>query len=367
MKILYLANARIPTPRAYGLTIIKTCEALANQDAEVELIAPTRSYKTDGDPFVYYGAQRNFKMTTVRVPDFLFLGPLGFLLSTVWFAERIRWMRSFRNADVVCSRDALLLVQYALLGKKLVFETHARPSVVSVFVARHAHRVISISKGLKDAYVARGVAPERIVVAPAAVDEHLFDTFPGRGEARAQLGLAASASIVLYAGHLYPRKGAETLAKAAALIPEAHIIFVGGAPEDLAAFRARWDKTSNIQSVGHVPHEKIPLYLRAADLLVVPNSAKDDDAARFTSPMKLFEYMLSGTPIVTSDVPAVREILDGTMAVFVAPDDATALAKGIQESLSEPEKARERARLARVKVGEYTWSSRAHIMRAALT
>lgn len=364
MKLLYLVNARIPTPRAYGLQIMKTCEAFVRAGAHVELVVPTRYYKSPEDPFEYYHADRCFAITTVPVPDFLKYGVLGFLISTVWFAEKVRWYGSFRSATIVYSRDALVLVQYLLLGRTVVFESHARPTFVSTVVARRAHRVVVISKGLASAYETVGVDSRKIIIAPDAVDEHLFDAIPSKDKSRSAVGLTESTPIVLYAGHLYERKGAGTLAAAAALVPEATFVFVGGAPEDVAAFRDRWGGANNVRIIGHMPFEKIPLYLRAADVLVLPNSGKDDDSARFTSPMKLFEYMASGTPIVASRVPAVEEILTDSEAIFVAPDDPGALANGLRAVFRDPEAADQRAQAARTKVREYSWSGRAHTILA---
>ena len=364
MKILYIANARIPTPRAYGLAIMKICEAFVHAGAEVELIIPTRKYKTPGDPFIFYKTEKSFLFTTLSVPDLLYLGSFGFFISAVWFAERVRWLKSFREADVICSRDALVLIQYLLLGKKIIFEAHSPPSFVSKIVARRAYRFFCISKGLRDSYIAKGVPRGNIIVVPVAVDEHFFDNVPTRDETRVQLGIPTSANIVLYAGHLYPRKGANTLAEAALLMPDKIFFFVGGAPNDVVTFKDRYGNRENIKIVGHVPHDKIPFYLRAADMLVIPNSGKDDDAAHFTSPMKLFEYMLSGTTIIASDVPSIREVLDDTMALFVSPDDPKEMARIIQKSFEHPEEARDRARAALDKVREYTWKKRAETILA---
>lgn len=366
MKILYIANVRMPTERAYGLQIVKTCEALAEQGAEIELVIPSRRNSIRDDLFSYYGIKRNFDVTTLPVPDLVRFGPLGFLLSAVWFSEKVRWLRSFWTADAVYSRDALVLFQYLLLGRPLVFEAHAPPTLVSRIVACRARRVLVISESLRSAYVAAGVPSDRVAVAPDAVDEHLFDSAPSRAEARTALGLPSDENIVLYAGHLYARKGADTLAKAAAAVPGALFVFVGGTPDDVKNFKRVWGVSPNIRIVGQVKHELIPAYLRAADLLVLPNSGKDEDSARYTSPMKLFEYMASGTPIIASDVPAVHEILDTSMAVFVAPDNSIALGAGIERELRMPENGISRARRALAVIHNYTWRTRASVIANSL-
>ncbi len=359
MEMLYLANIRLPTEKAHGIQIMKTCEALAKAGIEIELVVPIRRNKLTTNPFAYYGVPENsFKIVTLRVPDLIRYGRLGFLISSIWFSERARWGKSFWTADIIYSRDALVLVQYLLLGRKLVFEAHAKPSFVARIVARHAYRVVVISNALREVFVAAGIPRERIVVAPDAVDEHLFDTVPVKSEAREILGLLLAQHIVVYTGHLYARKGADTLAEAATRIPEALFVFVGGTAEDIARFKKRWGSQENIHIVGHVAPERVPLYLRAADVLVIPNSGKSEDTARFASPMKLFEYMASGTPIVASDVPSIREILSEKAAQFVDADNPDRLAEGIQVILFDTVRAGGKAIAARSAAGAYTWKKR---------
>lgn len=364
MKLLYIANIRLPTEKAHGIQIMKTCEAFAKAGVEIELVVPTRHNKLTANPFTYYGVPENlFKIVTLHVPDLIRYGRLGFLASSVWFSERARWSKSFWTAGMIYSRDALVLAQYLLLGRKIVFEAHAKPSFVARIVARHAHRVVVISNALREVFVAAGIPKERIIVAPDAVDEHLFDTVPGKDEAREILGLPLAEHIVVYTGHLYVRKGADTLADAAVHIPDALFVFVGGTTEDMARFKKRWGSQENIRIVGHVAPERVPLYLRAADVLVIPNSGKSEDTARFASPMKLFEYMASGTPIVASDVPSIREVLGDQEALFVAADSPVALAESIASAFAQENEARARAVSAQHKAGEYTWEKRArHIL-----
>lgn len=359
MRILYIANIRLPTEKAHGLQIMKTCEALAEAGAEVELVVPTRRTLIKEDPFVYYHVRSLFALTRIRVPDLVRFGRPGFLLALLVFSERVRWLKSFWTVDIIYSRDALVLAQYMLLGRTFVFEAHAKPSLAARIVARRAHRVVVISRALRQAYVGIGVSPECIIVAPDAVDEHLFDAVPGKAEARKILGLPPARPTLVYAGHLYARKGADTLAQAAERLPEASFVFVGGTVEDMARFTKKWGAKENIHIVGHVPPERVPLYLRAADALVIPNSAKDEDTARFASPMKLFEYMASGTPIVASDVPSIREILGEEQAQFVAADDPVSLAGGVHALLADATRARERADAAQKRAAEYTWEKRA--------
>ena len=108
----------------------------------------------------------------------------------------------------------------------------------------------------------------------------------------------------------------------------------------------------------------MPQYLAAADVLVLPTSAREPIGARFTSPLKLFEYMAAGRPIVASDVPSSREVLTEETAIFVRPDSVSSLAEGISRALRDQAFSSNISNNARELVKQYTWSRRAEIILA---
>lgn len=343
MKLLYFANIRLPTERAHGVQIMKTCEALARAGVEVELVVPTRTNAISQDAFAYYGLPKTFAVTYLPSWDTALWGRLGFMLATLSFAWAAARYAARARHDCIYGRDEQVLARVRT-DAPILWETHTGAwNTAAQRVAARARCIVAISQGLKDFYVERGVPAEKLVVAHDGVDLGQFDPPLTRVEARVRLGLAPSKPLVVYTGSQYARKGVATLRAAATLLPEAEVLVVS-------------DK----------PHQDIPLYLRAADVLVLPNSGADLISARYTSPMKLFEYMASGTPLVASDVPSVREVLDDSLATLVASDDPPALAAGIRRALNDPESAARAAR-ARAKVAaQYTWDARARSILSAL-
>ena len=125
-----------------------------------------------------------------------------------------------------------------------------------------------------------------------------------------------------------PWKGVDTLLSAASSLPNYHFYLVGGEKESrYSVLRTSYLIHKNIHFIGNRPHSEIPLWLKSADLLVIPNSAKTKKGSHDTSPLKLFEYLASGTPIIASDVPAIREI--STHMTFFEPDNPQSLIKSI--------------------------------------
>ena len=126
-------------------------------------------------------------------------------------------------------------------------------------------------------------------------------------------------------------------------------------------------KTANIILTGQKKYSEIPLYLKAADCLVITGTAKDERSFRFTSPLKLFEYMASARPIVASDTESIREVLEHKKnAWLVRPDDEKAMADGIMFILNTPDSADNFAKQARFDVENYTWGKRAEKIISAI-
>lgn len=218
--------------------------------------------------------------------------------------------------------------------------------------------MVVITQKIKELFIKKGISPNKILVAPDGVDIEMFDVRCSTFEARERLGLPRDGKIVLYAGHLYKWKGVQTLAEASQYLPgNTETYFVGGTREDIKKFKIRNSKLK-INVVGDKPHYEIPYWLKAADVLVLPNSGKEDISRVWTSPLKMFEYMASKRPIVASNLPSIQEILNGRNAVLVEPDSPEKLAAGIKEILENYQLAEKISADAFKDVQGYSWSKR---------
>ncbi len=364
MKILYVANIRLPTEKAHGVQIMKTCEAFAGKGHDVELAVPTRANSISKDPFEYYGVKRLFKVTTLKVPDLVSLGGVGFFFSSLYFAERARWLKQFWKADIIYSRDALVLLQYVLLRRRLVYEAHGAPALSARLVARFAHRIVVISRATGESFVAIGVPREKIVVAPDGVDLDAFANPESKEAARVRLGLPQDKKIVMYIGRVDGWKGVDTLCEAAHLLsPNILVVIIGGEPEQITLLEKQYPQ---VRFLGFRPYRELADNQAAADVLILPNTGKSEVSMFYTSPLKLFTYMASGIPIVASDTPATREILSDDDAYFFTPDDPIALADSIGTALTNTAQAREKAYCAKERVKKYAWNERVHNILSAL-
>ncbi|HEX2326351.1 MAG TPA: glycosyltransferase, partial [Chloroflexota bacterium] len=387
-SLTYLANIRVPSEKAHVYQVFQMLDALSEAGAEVELLYPARAnlpQMGEADPQHLYGLRRqprmralpsldSVKLVTIDLPR-LNRAPfpaLAFGLQSFTYATAAAAQVARTEPGAIYSRDWPVLLAVASAApwrrRPLFWEAHDLPqgSAARLALRRllpHLLGVVAISEGLGAELRALGVLEAGLLVAPDAFDPRRFAGLPSRAEARARLGLPAEGRVVAYTGHLYAWKGAHALARAAGLLPpDVQVCIVGGTPADVAAFERYLVESGSqrVRLVGYVPPGEVPLWLAAADVLALPNSAGEAISARYTSPLKLFEYMAAGRAIVASDLPSLREVLrDGVNARLVAPDSPADLARGLAELLDSPALAERLGARAQADVAGRTWDARA--------
>ncbi len=362
MKFFYIANIRMPTEKAHGLQIMKMCESFARQGAEVELVVPWRFNPIKEDPFEYYGVEKNFKIKKIIALDSVKFGKIGFLIQSFSFAKSAFWYALFRKADAVYSRDELPLFFLSFFKKNLFWESHnGRFNFIIKRVLIKCKGIVSISGGLKDFYKTKGIDANKILVARDGVDLEEFNIDISREKARQKLNLPLDKKIILYTGsfYLYDWKGIDVLLEASKHFSDKHLfLFVGGSGDEIKKIKDKY-KSANILLLDHKPHRDIPYYLKAADVLILPNKKGDEISEKYTSPLKLFEYMAAEKPIVASNLSSIREILSKENAVLVEPNNSHSLAAGIVKAMENPDFSDKMLKQAYKDVQNYTWQKRA--------
>jgi len=367
MRLHYYVNARIPTEKAHGRQIMENCHALAEQGVAVTMVLPRRHNRLKTDPFVFYGLKKNFKLNKIFCFDLLPLTAgkrIFFIIEAISFTlNALGHALSARGRyDVLYTRDLAVAAFFCLLNKPLFHEAHNLPDKISWrhrIIWRRCRGVVVISAGLKNELVKNKIAADKILIARDGVNLEKFNLTLSKQAAREKLGLDQNKRAIVYTGHLYSWKGADLLARAAIKLPaDAVVYLVGGTPEDINNFQKKY-RASNLEVVGYRPAEEIPLWLKAADALVLPNSAKEKISAFYTSPLKLFEYLSSGRPIAAADLPSIREVLNNDNSILFPPDDLAGLVKGINKILDDPALAAKLSAQALKDAQPYAWEKRA--------
>lgn len=358
--------------------IMRVCEAFARQGINVELWVPRRyNPKFKGiSPFEYHAIEKNFLIKEIPIFDGTSMpfGKIGFFVMLASFTLSLFFKVLFMSnrKDVIFYfhdlRDAWATV---LLSKNVFSEIHmyyrSSFSPLNHWCFRTMRGfLVATGAVLEEIRNEYGVDSLSMMHAPCAVNSDRFAIDTSRKEARKKLGLPGDKRIILYAGHLFPEKGVDTLLDVARhIFSDEAVYIVGGTDEDIRRFKQK-AKSDTLRSraviIGRRPHREIPLWLRAADILVIPNSAKYPASKFESSPSKLFEYMASGRPIVASDVPAIRDTFNESMGYFFEPDNVVSLVRVIHQACSDPEKE-EKGRQAREAARAYDWDTRALLIK----
>lgn len=375
-RLCYLTNVRIPTEKAHGVQIFKMCEAFARCGYDVTLAVSDRRTPITEEPFTYYGAAHSFGLERIASLDLVRFGRLGFLVQSLTFAwSALRYLQRTRP-DVVYTRDPLVVLA-ALAARIPLAAWEVHTTAWNAFARRAAKKstvLVAISQGLMDFYQGHGVAASRMLRANDGVDLEDFLHVPSREEMRITLGLPPDRTIIEYVGKLRTMgegKGVEELMEAVGAIlsknPALYLVIVGLNENELTDAAAIAERAGlgagDYRFVAHVAHPEVAGYLRAADVLVM-NYPNTPHYARIMSPLKLFEYMASGTAILTSDLPSIREVLTDETAYFIEADARVALEEGILTLSRDPEMRTRLAHAAWQEVQTHTWESRANQIRS---
>lgn len=234
-------------------------------------------------------------------------------------------------------------VRYRLTRR---LETHA---------ARKADAVAVICEGLRRDLIARGIASDKIMVAPNGVDMSLFGRPPVPNAAFARsLGLE-EAEVVGFIGSFYDYEGLDDLIAAMpALVerrPRVQLLLVGGGPMEgaLKALAEASPAAERIRFVGRVPHEEVERYYALIDILAYPR--KPMRLTELVTPLKPLEAMAQLKLVAASDVGGHRELIeDGVTGTLFTAGDPRACAEALADLFERREDWGRRRETARTYV-----------------
>lgn len=375
--LVLVANARLPSQRAQSLQVAQVAGAFARAGVATTLVhARRRDTPPVDDPdalWDYYGLPSGARpeVHAAACVDWIDLVPrkLQYVparLQELSFAKNATRLvqREYAGAWVL-SRELECARQLVRAGRRGVFlEIHRVPGGRArrrwlLEAAQGCAGLVAISGGVREDLIGLGVAADAIVVEHDGFETGRFEGLPERAAARRELGLPEGGPLVVYTGGLLAWKGVDVLVDAARALPEVHFAIAGGMDADVASLKARAAGLGNLRFDGFQPPERVPLYLAAGDVGVVPNRSTPAISARYTSPLKVFEAQAAGLPLVVSDLFSMRDVLSEEQALFVAPDDPAALAQGLREVLADPVRRQGMAAALRAGASEHSWDARA--------
>ena len=330
MKILYISKSIIPSRTANSINVMKMCQAFADNGHEVVLLAPNieSKYEKDvNDIYEYYGVRKNFKIKKLWHPDIIG-GAIIYTLANFFY------ILLNKNFNLVYGRFLQGCYVATFLRNRVIFESHE--SVFDMKTLRYFifkklvksksfEKLTVISQALKNIYLEKKFLQNiKIQVAHDGADE-VIDL----NNKVKLLGKEENLKVG-YVGHLYKGRGIETIIKCARKINDMSFHLVGGLNKDIEYWKnySKKIQLDNVYFYGFVSPKDAIKYKNSFDIFLAPYEKKvsvfgsdGSDTSKFMSPLKIFEYMSHNKPMIASDFPVIREVLNEKNSLLVDCDD----------------------------------------------
>lgn len=382
MKLAYISPSVLPSASANAVHVVHQCEALARAGAEVLLFAK-RALPEPGQAVQAIRERYGVEFRNVTLRSYF---------SSVHAAATLRIaLRALRelartDPDIILCRNLYAAYVLAVLRKRrILYETHHlelgwRRRLQRAIVRQPGVTTIVISEELRRLLAEHvGAAPARaLVMHDAAVDG--ITPLPWLEKRGALARLLPDIDVerwkgtCAYFGNFYPGRGIDVIEEMARRRPKL-LFLLFGERKGGSKVQSGTSHLPNLFYPGFVSHPIAQQIMKAVDVLLMPYQLKvsiglrGHDTAQWMSPMKMFEYLASGTPVISSDLTVLREVLrDGENALLVPPADATRWVDAVDRVLDEPVLARRLGAAGHASYAKaYTWSQRARRILDAAT
>jgi glycosyltransferase involved in cell wall biosynthesis len=398
MKIAVVAPTYLPSNRANTIQVMKMAQALMENGHTVRLAVPAGRPKglthRWGQLAHHYGLQHEFDIQWLQSARVLRGYDFG------WRA--INWAKEW-GAQLVFTRHPQTAAFCSLSGMPTILEVHDMPhgwTAENLFKAylkgKGASRIIVITNALaadlakqfpvlstnlshRTEYAAskntNRYLADFMLIAPDGVDLVRYTGMPAPKDARPALANLPNISGIDikseqftagYTGHLYRGRGMDLLLEMAQRLPQIAFLIAGGEPERVEELR--WEANllslNNVHLSGFIPNADLPLVQAACDVLLMPyqervEASSGGDIGRYLSPMKAFEYLACGRPIVVSNLPVFREVFNEMNCILVAHDDPDAWVEALLRLQNDNSLCLKLGEQARRDAQKYDWKARA--------
>lgn len=374
ISLHYISPSLLPSRSANSVHVMLQCDGLVRAGTEVSLYAKrtvpdaaelpgalNKAYGVDARRLrlhTYYS--RSTRADTLRIAA----------LSAWHVARRPR-------TEAVLSRNLYAAYVLGVLCRRpMLFETHQlesgpRKRLQRAIMSRPWITTVAISEHLVECLQEHhGMRPRRPLVLHDAAPDGIGRLAPDqRRPALAALvgdDVGRWDAVCGYFGHLYTGRGLEVIDAMAGQRPNCLFVVFGGNDADVQAHQAA-NRHANLRFMGHVPHPIAQSAMTGVDVLLMPYQRsvsigiEGHDTARWMSPMKMFEYLASGVPVISSDLPVLREVLnDGSNCLLVPADKPEAWVSALDRLITDADFAGRLGERAHADYcREHTWTRRA--------
>ncbi|MFT3877372.1 MAG: glycosyltransferase [Propioniciclava sp.] len=258
------------------------------------------------------------------------------------------------------------LISEQAAHRVLVNAADAEDATTAQFAA--ATVIACVSPAVADWVAGYGIPRERVLVVPNGVNTDRFRVGPSlrsdQNEDAVEPGQAPAPAVGEQAGRvragfvgtLKPWHGTEVLVRALAHAPQVELVICGTGPQEdaLRALAAERGVAERVRFLGAVAPESVPSVLAGLDLAVAPYPPGD----HYFSPLKVYEYLAAGLPVVASAIGSLLGLL-AECGVLVPPGDEDALGAALAALAADPARRRALGEAGRrIAVAEHDWRQR---------
>tara|TARA_Y200000002_G_C22651199_1_gene651416 strand:- start:92 stop:1195 length:1104 start_codon:yes stop_codon:yes gene_type:complete len=316
MKICYLANTAIPSTNASAIQITKMCEAFSKLKNDVLLISTNVS---SSNIFSFYDIKSKFKFEKIKYFKKFPLGIRFYIFSILSIIKSFKF-----KPDIYITRNFFTCFLLTILRKKIIFELHHdlnTESRIVRFLVKYfdflnstcIKKIVGITEGVKKAYVKKyNVNKNKILVIPSGSSLKINFNFK-HNKKKFKIG---------YFGSLYKSRGLNLIYELAKIDGENKYYIYGNIKNIKNSQKNAAIKNLNLYD--HIPYNKISKTLSEMDILLIPyvssiTVAGDvSDITKYTSPLKLFDYLSAGKIIICSDYEVLKEVINEKKnAIFI--------------------------------------------------
>ncbi|NET59245.1 MAG: glycosyltransferase family 4 protein [Symploca sp. SIO2E6] len=195
---------------------------------------------------------------------------------------------------------------------------------------------VTVAEPIRESMIQQGMPPGKVIKLHNGFNQVFLERHPEAAkEWRDKLLVNEQQRLIVYSGALRKFKGINLMIEVAKEMPQVQFAFAGGNQSEVQHYQqlAQEQQAPNVTFLGHIPQNQLASLLQAADILAHPHCS--GNAAATTSPLKLFDYLASGTPIVATEIPPLMEFKSSSaIAGWCEPNHPTQLAQCLQHVLA---------------------------------
>ena len=314
MKVFYLSNNKFPGSIASSLQTVKMCEAFSYLKHEVTLVCPGTN-KSQENIFKYYDVQNRFNIKVLKKYKKFPLGIKYYLFSISSILLSLK-----NKPDIFITRNFFTSFLLVMLKKKHILELHhdveIESRIVQFLIKRTRYlnsnkiiKLVAITESIKKHFQTNyDIKEKKILVSPSG--SSLKTNFSFNRNRKLKIG---------YFGSIYKSRGAETFINLSKIDRDNDYYLFG----NLNQYKNLKNNIDNLHLKGYIPYKDISTYLTKMDVLLMPYLSKATatgdvgNIIKFTSPLKLFDYLASGKIIIASNIEVLKEVINKNNAIFI--------------------------------------------------